>query len=497
MAISEVPARRSATYALLLALGFILLTRLWRLPAAGLLNYDAVTDWQTVLGLAHGNGQLLFHHASPGFGLLFAPLAWLTSDYRVFQVANAVVGVASLGIFGHFVSQAGKLGPAATAAVVLLAGTSLLLTSSGRDFTENTCSLGAASGLLAAYYRRLHTHQPADLLRAAAWLTLGLCFSFKLLFMVPVLLVLEWWAADGLLGQRGTWWRVLAIVAAPYVVLGAVGVLVGLPWFRWPAIYYRSIFPEETNLAGNQAKIHLEPFFYLRYLLDFEPALLIGLVVGLVGWARPAWWQRGKALALAPYLLVWAVCLLLGLSVLAKAPRALLFACGPLAALLVMGLRRLLPAWAANVGLLGSLGLNLFSLQREVFSRQTTHYPEVVAWLRTHQARHIATTAGIGIMPFLDKNQVATLINSEHQLAALRRQGYQYVLLDSYWRPTNIAQFDSLRRQRPVAAWPEPQLTAPLLFLEHAEYTGLSYDQSLAHQRLAAQDTVQLRLYRL
>lgn len=496
MAISEVPARRSATYALLLALGFILLTRLWRLPAAGLLNYDAVTDWQTVLGLAHGNGQLLFHHASPGFGLLFAPLAWLTSDYRVFQVANAVVGVGSLGLFGHFVSRAGRLGPAATAAVVLLAGTSLLLTSSGRDFTENTFSLGAASGLLAAYYRRLHTHQPADLLRAAAWLMLGLCFSFKLLFMVPVLVVLEWWAADGLLGQRGTWWRALAIVAAPYLVLGAVGVLVGLPWFRWPAIYYRSIFPKQATLAGYHSAPHLEPFFYIRYLLDFEPTALLGLVMGAWAWGRPAYWRRSQPLALGPYLLVWVVSLLLGLSLLDKAPRALLFIMGPLAALAVLSARHLRPAWAASAGVL-LLVLNLSSLQGELYSRLPTHYPEVIAWLRAHQGQRIATTVGIGILPFADKDQVITLVNTEHQLAALRRRGYQYVLLDDYWRATNVAQFDSLRRQRPAATWPEPQLTSPALFLEHAQFTGLSYNQSLAHQRLAAQDTVQLRLYRL
>lgn len=90
---------------------------------------------------------------------------------------------------------------------------------------------------------------------------------------MPILAVLEWWAADGLLGQRSTWWRVLLILAAPYVVLGAVGVAVGLPWFRWPAIYYRSIFPKAANLAGDQHKIHLEVLFYLRYLLRFELGL--------------------------------------------------------------------------------------------------------------------------------------------------------------------------------------------------------------------------------
>jgi len=487
---------RPATYALLLALLLVLGLRLWRLPEAGPTDYDSVGNWQTVLALAGGNWQVLFHHAAPGFTLLFVPVTWLTTNYLAFQGLHAVLGVVSLGVFGRFVSRAGRLGPAATAAVVLLAGTSLLLTFSGRDFVENALSLGAASGLLASYYKRLHTRQPAALLRAAAWLALGLCFSFKLLFTVPILAVLEWWAADGLLWRRGTWWRALVILAAPYVGLGAVGVAAGLPWYRWPLAYYLSLMPEGVNLAGNQSTVHLEPLFYLRYLFDFEPMLLLGLGAGLWLWRGRRHWQRGQPLALGPYLLVWAVCLLLGLSLLAKAPRALLFAYGPLAALLVLALRRL-PAGAAATATLLALAVNGYLLQREFYSRLPTHYPQVVAWLRAHHGQRLATTAGINVKAFVDKDQAVTLLNTEHQLAALRRQGVQYVLLDSYWRAANIAQFDSLRRQRPLAAWPEPQLTAPLLFLEHAEYTGLSYDQTMALQRAAARDTVQLRLYRL
>lgn len=97
------------------------------------------------------------------------PVVWATSNFFVFQWLHAVAGVVSLGVFGRFISRAGGLGPAATAAVVLLAGTSLIVTFSGSDFTENTLSLGTASGLLAAYFERLHTHRSAAPLRAAGW----------------------------------------------------------------------------------------------------------------------------------------------------------------------------------------------------------------------------------------------------------------------------------------------------------------------------------------
>ena len=50
-------------------------------------------------------------------------------------------------------------------------------------------------------------------------------------------------------------------------------------------------------------------------------------------------------------------------------------------------------------------------------------------------------------------------------------------------------------RQLPLAAWPARPLLAPLLYLEHAEYTGLGYAQTLRRAAAAATDTAQLRLY--
>ena len=85
----------------------------------------------------------------------------------------------------------------------------------------------------------------------------------------------------------------------------------------------------------------------------------------------------------------------------------------------------------------------------------------------------------------------------ERQLHQLRNQGYQYVLLDGYWRVAGLAHFDSLSAQQPVAAWSAPELHSALLFLEHSEFTGLGYEETLDASRAAARDTLPLRLYRL
>jgi aryl carrier-like protein len=109
----------------------------------------------------------------------------------------------------------------------------------------------------------------------------------------------------------------------------------------------------------------------------------------------------------------------------------------------------------------------------------------------------VASTLSLGVAPFLAAADTVSVLVSEAGLAQARRQNLQYVLLDASWRVVNATTFDSLRRQPPLAAWSEPLLTSPLLFLEHSEYTGLGYQETLQLQRAAAVQSRQLRIYRL
>ena len=484
---------------LLTALLAVAALRLWRLPEAGPPDFDSVRNWQVVQELAQGNFAHLFHHGSPGFLLLYAPVAVFTQRLLVFQGLNAGLGVAGLGWFADWVARQARLTGPEAAGLVLLGGTGLLLTFSGRDFTMSSASLVVAAGLLRSHYARLQQPVPRRLVRVAAWLALGLCINYKFLFAVPILAVLEWWRADGLWRQAAL--RALLLLAAPYVLFGSLGVAVGLPWYRWLGFYWRTVVPAAANVAGRQSTLHLDLAYYLRYLATFEsPVLLLGLVASLVlvaGQWRRGGLRRGQPLALLPYLLVWAGCLLGGMSLLIKAPRGLLLAYLPLAALAVLSGRQWLPRPALLAGLLAAAGLNVYRLQAQLYAPLPSRYPAVAAWLRQHGAARVASTVGNGLAPYLGPGQSLTVITDERELAGLRRQGVQYVLLDGYWRVAGVARFDSLRRQRPVAAWPAPQLHQPLLFLEHSEFTGLGFAETLAASRAAAADTLPLRLYRL
>ncbi len=502
-----------ARWGLDLALLAVLALRLWHLAAAGLPDYDSVRNWQLARALAGGDGRQLFFHAGPGFNLLSALLARATADVRVFQVVNALLGVAGLGLFAWFVVQASAAGGrhwrgSEAAILVLLGGTGLLLTFSGRDFTSGAGSLVLAAGLLSSHYRRVQAGplavRQAALLESAVWLAAGLCYSYKFLLAVPILLALEVLRADGAAWRGPTAWLVLLRLAVPYAVLMAAGALAaGLPWYRWPATYVRLVLPAGPNLAGRQAVLSPDVLYYFRYLLAFEsPLLLPGLAVG--GWLGWRQWRAagpagGRALPLLLYLSVWAGCWLAGMSLLQKAPRGLLFAYLPLAALAVLVLRHVPGRWrgAGAAVLLAALVLNGFRLWEHIYWYPPSRFPEAAAWLRAHGARRVASTVGLGLAPYLAENQRLTSVANERQFGALRRQGYDYVVLDTYWRVANIPRFDSLRRQPALAAWPEPRLTEPLLFLEHSEFTGLSFRQTLDLQRQAAHDSSQLRIYRL
>ncbi|GAA4050187.1 hypothetical protein GCM10022409_41200 [Hymenobacter glaciei] len=496
---NNAPERLRRAAWLLGALLAVAILRLWRLPEAGPPDFDSVRNWQVVQELAQGNFAHLFHHGSPGFLLLFAPVALLTRDFMVFQGINALLGVAGLGLFAAWVSREARLPGPEAAGLVLLGGTSLLLTFSGRDFTMSSVSLIVAAGLQRSHFARLQQPGRTGLVRVASWLALGLCLNYKFLFALPILAVLEWWQADGTWRRAGG--RALLVLATPYVLFGLLGVAVGLPWYRWLGFYWRTVVPATANVAGRQATLHLDLAYYPRYLATFEsPLLLAGLVAALVvaasQWRRGEL-RRGQPLPLLSYLLVWAGCLLAGMSLLIKAPRGLLLAYLPLAALAVLSGRHLLPRPVLALALLATVALNIYRIQTQLYAPLPGRYPAVAAWLRQHGATHVASTVGNGLALYLGPGQTLTVITDERELAALRRQGIQYVLLDGYWRVAGVARFDSLRRQQPVAAWPAPPLQQPLLFLEHSEFTGLSFGETLAASRAAAADTLPLRLYRL
>jgi len=367
-------------------------------------------------------------------------------------------------------------------------------------------------GMLRAHYRRLHEPDIRALLRVAGWLALGLSINYKFLLTVPVLVVLEVSYGRGLLWQPAMLGRVLLVLVAPYVVLGIVGVVGGLPWYRWPAVYYNLVFPGASNAAGRTGHFRFDGLYYVRYLWNFEsPLLLPGLAGGLVLALRRGWHAlvREKPVELPTYLSIWAGCFLVGMSLLLKAPRGLLLVYPLFYILTFLAVRYVLRSFRAAPGAISSVlafivlaaaAYNLIKVQREIYAYAPTQYRQLAQYLRQHTAGRpvrIVSTLSLGLRPMLSETDTLAVITHEKQVPQWRSKQFEYVLLDANWRVVNSPHFDSLRQQPPLLALPEPLLTSPLLFLEHSEYTGLGYRETLELQRAARHDSLQLRLYRL
>ncbi|QNE40364.1 hypothetical protein F1C16_12755 [Hymenobacter sp. NBH84] len=494
----ENPSRTATLAWLLPAWVLVAAVRLPGLAGMALPDYDSVRNWQIVQELVRGDLRHLFYHASPGFYLLFAPLAALQSNFHWYLYLNVLLSTVAVGTLAAVVGYMVRLRPPETALLTLLIGTSTFLTFAARDFTMNSVMLLTFAGLLHAYYQRIQRPSRRTLLTATAWLALGLCFNYKFLFCLPILLVLEWRAADGLLRQPSNAGRVLLVLSAPYLVLGLVGWVGGLQWWRWPATYYGILFPSASNAAGRASNFRLDLLYYPHYLVAFEsPVQWLGLLAfPLIFWrVLRAGWQRPNAVF---YLAVWSYCFLGGFSLLLKAPRGLLFAYGLFAALGFLVLRHVLRqrlGWLTVVVGVAVLG-NMIHIQQEIYAYTGTNYPAVAQWLQAHHSHKTVSTVGLSLAPYLAPDSLKS-ITDEKQLPTMRKRHYQYVVLDAYWRVTGIAHFDSLRRQRPLATWREPLLTAPLLFLEHSEFSGIDYPETMRRQQAAAQDTVQLAVFEL
>jgi hypothetical protein len=187
------------------------------------------------------------------------------------------------------------------------------------------------------------------------------------------------------------------------------------------------------------------------------------------------------------------------MQVLLKAPRGLANIYGLLYFIFYLVIRKLIPNRAVVLLFLGiALGYQFWNLEKQVYRYSYSSYPQVAAYLLQHNIKKVATTVGRGIIPpAWGKGIAVKVVFAETELPALKAAGYRYVLQDNYYRATNIQQFNQLEKLPALKTWRNPAVIDPLLYLDHAEFTGLSFAQTLALHQKSTRDTLQLRLLRI
>jgi hypothetical protein len=492
------PARYEALFYVLTACCCVL-ARQHLLLQTGLTDYDSVRNWQIIQEVGQGDYRHLFHHASPGFFLFFGLLARFFKGVYPLIFANMAFNVAAVLLVQRYCRRHLAIPAPEAFLVALLFGLSVFAVSTGRNLATESVSIFLFMLMLERYQRRLLYQDRKALLQAAAWLALGLTINYKLLLVLPVAGALEAWQQDAV-WNRKTALRIAALLTAPYLFFAAVAGAVGLPFYQFPATVISINHFTRPTPALRTGRFNADLLYYGRYLLEFEwPLLLAGTLLFPVLYRRELFAGLSRQLNKFQFLFLITWLILLGMHLLVKAPRGLMLIYGLLYGLTYLVLQRGLRCRWLVVALL-AIGIpgQVSKLFRHIYAYTPTHYPRVADYLQQRGIKKVASTVGLNLLPYAQPKGIAVqVVLKETDLAGLKKQGFTHVLLDDYYRAANVPQFDQLRRLRPEQSWPEPTLQSPLLFLDHTEFNGLTYQQARAQHRQALRDTVQLRLLRI
>lgn len=492
------PARYDLLLYVLTAL-ICVLARQHLLLHTGLTDYDSVRNWEIIQEVGRGNFRHLFHHASPGFFLCFGLLARFCKGVYPFIWLNMGFNVAAVLLVLRFCRRHLALPLPEAFLAALLFGLSVFTVSTGRNLATESGSMLLFMLMLESYLRRVTQASPKALLQAAAWLALGLTINYKLLLVLPVALVLEFWQRDGVFNRR-TAVQTGLILLAPYLLFAGVALAVGQPFYQFPATVVSINHFTRPTPAQRTGRLNADLLFYGRYLLDFEwPLLVAGILLFPVCYRQELFGTLSRRLNTLQFIFLVTYLILLGMHLLVKAPRGLMLIYGLLYGLTCLVLQRgLRYRWLVLLLLGIGIGSQVARLNRHIYAYTPTRYPQVADYLEQQGIQKVAATVGLNLLPYAQaKGITLRVVLQEADLAALRAQGFTHVLLDDYYRAAHVQVFDRLRRLRPEKAWPEPTLCSPLLYLDHAEFNGLSYRQVLASQRQACRDSLQLRLIRI
>ncbi len=483
-----------AGFSLLLVLLFFL--KAYRIPEQGLIDYDSVKNLQVAREMGKGNFQNLYRHASPGFNLLLAGVVNIFGNYRWAEYLNCGVMLLATLIFSRFVSRELKFKTSEALFLFALIGSSLTLTFLGRSLTFDGLAFFLYCLFLKYYYQALLSQEKRKFYLAAFFYGLLFTVDYKVLLLLPIIILLQIYQ-EGRSLRIKQWLACALIIFLVFSFFALAGVLVSLPWYKYYLV--AGIIPFKSDDHPNRVVgfFNADLLYYFRYLFSFEnPLLLIGLLFS------PFALKFGRLLTnrkinLVIFLAFFAFCLFLGMSVIQKAPRGLLYAYPLLYTLAFLTFKKyLLNKYLLAAVLISGIAFNFYAIQKNIYQYSQTNYGQIAAYLENRQVKKLAVTVSNKIIPFTDSGVELKEITHSDQLKSLKKAGYEYLLIDDYYKLTGI-ELKLGGYQDAVLEVPEPGMLTPLLGLEHCEFAGFSYAEALAINKELQQQKTHLRLIRL
>ena len=245
----------------------------------------------------------------------------------------------------------------------------------------------------------------------------------------------------------------------------------------------------------------------------FESPILIicGLIFGIYWWLQRKKYDNFQQVYVK-FILSCVLFTLVEMSFLPKAPRGILFIL-PMLYSISFELLRIGCSYAQTyykkvlykqlitsifIGFMAMLlWYNYRQLDRHIYAYTTTNYPKIVTYLEQHTIKKLAITVGINSTFFLPQTIDYQAVLFAKDLILLQKRGYEYCLVDAYYQVVGATSFEHVQILPAVLEVSEPTLFSPLLYLEHCEFTGSTFEEALQTQEQVLKAGTQLRLVRL
>ena len=476
-----------------------LFARHYLLDQVGLTDYDSIRSWQIVQEIGQGNFKNLFHHASPGFYLFYAAFTPFLSGVYGFIYLNTAFNIGAVLLLIRFMQQHLAIPVPESFLTGLLFGLSVFAVSTGRNFATESISIFLFMLMLERYYQRLMHHDAKAFLQLAALLAISLTVNYKFLLLLPIAILLEIVVRDGVLNRK-ILVRAALILAVPFVLFTLLAIAVHLPFYIYMAAVFNIKNPTVPNPAQRVGYFNFDVLFYLRYIWDFElPLIVPALLLFPLLYRRDLFSYSFSHFNIYRFLFLISYSFMLGMHLLLKAPRGLTFIYGLLYLIFYLVIKKLIPNRAILISVLVlGIGYQYRKLEQAIYAYAGTSYPQVAQYLKQQGITKIATTASMGLVPYTNQKQIQVKVAlTASELLNLKKAGFQYVLLDDYYKAANIQSFKRFETLTVIRDWPELSLLSPLVYLDHAEFNNLTYTQLIQNQKKALQSSSQLRLVKI
>jgi hypothetical protein len=444
--------------------------------------------------IAAGNFTHLFNHVSPTFNLLYGFLYMVFEDYLILEYLNTGFNVLAIFIFVRFISRNMELDFFQITVILFFSGFSLFMVNSSRYLAIESLSLFLFVLVIINYYKNLISSDSKYLYWSVLFFALLLTVNRKILLFLPIVLVVEFFQANRKLSLRNI--AISAgIICSFFIIYPLLGYALGLKFLQYYAGLYSLIINIQGHPTIEYASFNGDVFYYLKYFYNFENPLLTGVILLFPILYRKELFRNFRAMNIYQFLFIITYCFLLGMSILPKAPRGLLFIYIFLYFFLFLCLHKICRNRIV-LGFLAALVLlfDIYQINENIYKYSHTNYDVVADYIESKKIKKVATTVGIGIAPFLDEDVELKVIFDEKELAGLRKEGFDHVLLDDFHYLTKINQFNKLHKDRPVLQVKEPTLSAPLLALEQSEFSASGFYETLKLREKVEKDEFQLRL---